>query len=112
MKRPSTIRRRDSLLAIPKRSRAPGHLVHLSLIVPDFHALDHAAAQHRMGVLTRLIRILTADELASHAFAGPVEAEKSVDGHADRRGLSPTRQRMPPTFIPFALAIRGSLAVR
>ena len=63
-----------SLSATPKR--APGHVVHLSLIVPDFHALDHAAAQHLTGVLASLIYVFAPDEFASQTLARPVEAEK------------------------------------
>jgi len=48
----------------------------LSLIVPDFHALDHAAAQHLTGVLASLIYVFAPDEFASQTLARPVEAEK------------------------------------
>jgi len=90
------------LYATPKRSRAPSHFVHLSLIVPDFHALNRAAAQHLMGTLAQLIHILTPDELASHELAGSAEAEKSVGEHARSRRASPRRQRTLLSFIPIS----------
>jgi|SRR5215813_10087186 len=76
-----------SLSATPKR--APGHVVHLSLIVPDFHVLNRPAAQHLMGTLARLIHIRSPDKLAGHEFAQSAEAEKSVCDHRDSRGTSP-----------------------
>src|SRR5262249_34380285 len=80
---------RDRCVPPRKENRAPGHFVHLSLIVPDFHALNRAVAEHLINTLTHLIHILTPDELASHELARSTKAEKSVGEHACDRGVSP-----------------------